>query len=98
MRLGTLNRRRSGRYAVGVLIIAVLVMAPAAVAASSHSTRSKGGVLAGKRILVIPYWLDAFNTANTSWIARLLKAEGAAKVHIINPNKDPSKTLNIIET
>jgi ABC-type sugar transport system substrate-binding protein len=51
--------------------------------------------MAGKRILVVPYWLDNFNTAYTSWLTRILKAQGAS-VTVINANAVASRQLNAI--
>jgi len=63
--------------------------APAAKQASSSAS------LAGKKILIVPYWLDNFNTAYTSWLSRLLKAEGATTT-VINANAVASRQLNAI--
>ena len=54
--------------------------------------------LADANVLVVPYWLDQFNTANTSWISRLLAEAGVGNVDVINPDKSASKQLDIIET
>jgi ABC-type sugar transport system substrate-binding protein len=89
---------RSRLSAVLLVLTAIAVFALAGTVANAGQRSTKAGPLDGKKILVVPYWLDAFNTANTSWISRLLTAQGAAKVDVINPNKDPSKELNIIET
>jgi ABC-type sugar transport system substrate-binding protein len=81
-----------------IVLVCIAVLALTTTVASAGPQTKTVGPLDGKKILVVPYWLDAFNAANTSWISRLLKAEGATTVDIINPNKDPSKQLNIIET
>src|SRR5437016_4464298 len=78
----------------------VFVIAFALVAcggSGAPATSSSTGPLSGKKVLVVPYWLDQFNTANTSWISRLLTAAGA-KVDVINPDKSASRQLDIIET
>lgn len=77
------------------LIVAFAVVACGG--GGSPSTASSTGPLAGKKVLVVPYWLDQFNTANTSWISRLLTAAGA-KVDVVNPDKSASRQLDIIET
>ena len=64
---------------------------------SSVALAQEDADLSGKRVLVVPYWLDQFNTANTSWIARLLEEQGVEAV-IQNPNKEASRQLDIIET
>ena len=38
--------------------------------------QSIGDSLKGKKVLVSPYWLDAFGTANSSWITRILQPYG----------------------
>jgi ABC-type sugar transport system substrate-binding protein len=43
----------------------------------------------------VPYWLDNFNTAYTSWLTRILQAEGAS-VTVINANSVASRQLNAI--
>lgn len=84
------SRRASWR---GTLAAAALALtAPAALAQAQPA-----GALQGKRVLITPYWLDNFNTANTSWIARLLKPMGV-ETDVINPNAQSSKQLNTIET
>lgn len=55
------------------------------------------GSLAGKRVLVSPYWLDSFGTANSSWIARLLQPYGV-KVDVVNPNGSSSRQLDALQT
>ena len=57
---------------VSVAIAALLVASFSGIATAQDDTD-----LSGKRVLVVPYWLDQFNTANTSWIARLLEEQGA---------------------
>lgn len=62
---------------------------------TAGTTTSSSKPLAGKKILVVPYWLDNFNTAYTSWLNRLLSAEGAS-VTVINANAVASRQLNAI--
>ncbi len=63
--------------------------------AAASAKASSATPLAGKKILVVPYWLDNFNTAYTSWLRRLLGAEGA-QVTVINANGVASQQLNAI--
>ena len=44
------------------------------------------GSLKGKKVLVSPYWLDAFGTANSSWITRMLEPYGV-QVDAVNPER-----------
>jgi len=53
--------------------------------------------LTGKRILLVPYHLDNFNSGEQSWRQRFFESEGAT-VTIQNPNTDASKQLTILET
>jgi ABC-type sugar transport system substrate-binding protein len=55
------------------------------------------GSLAGKRVLVSPYWLDTFGTASSSWITRLLEPYGV-KVDAVNPNGTASKQADEIQS
>ena len=55
------------------------------------------GSLSGKRVLVSPYWLDTFGTANASWITRLLEPYGI-KVDAENPNGTASKQADEIQS
>jgi ABC-type sugar transport system substrate-binding protein len=78
----------------GVLLVTVALMVASV---GSVATAEEGADLTGKRVLVVPYWLDQFNTANTSWIARLLEEKGIES-DIINPDKQAARQLDIIET
>lgn len=75
-----------------------------AASTSSSSTAAIGplpckpGTLDGKTVLLSPYWLDNFNTANTYWQKKYLVACGASKVDIINPNAVASSQLTTIGT
>ena len=53
--------------------------------------------LAGKRVLVSPYWLDTFGTASSSWITRLLAPYGI-KVDAVDPNGTASKQADEIQS
>jgi ABC-type sugar transport system substrate-binding protein len=53
--------------------------------------------LAGKKVLIIPYWLDNFGIGFTHWMTALLKAEGVTAT-TINPNAVASAELNAITT
>jgi ABC-type sugar transport system substrate-binding protein len=82
---------------ISVVLGGFLVLASTgAISAQSPSTAAVD--LSGKSVLVVPYWLDQFNTANTSWISRLLTEQGVGKVDVINPDKSASRQLDIIET
>ncbi len=53
--------------------------------------------LAGKKVLVIPYWLDDFGTAFGAWIEDLF-AEQDVDVTVLSAEGDTTKQLNAIET
>ncbi len=87
--------KKSGRFAVAILSIALL-----SAACGGTSTTSNGGgsgKLAGKKILNVPYWLDTFNTANSHFIGQQLEAMGA-KYDVVNPNAVSTKQLTALET
>jgi ABC-type sugar transport system substrate-binding protein len=79
------------------LLVAGCSSGTAATPEASSGASEQQGSISGKRVLVVPYWLDDFNTAQTSWVKRLL-AEENVTVDIINPNAVASKQLNAIET
>ena len=58
---------------------------------------SIGDSLKGKKVLVSPYWLDAFGTASSSWITRLLQPYGV-QVDAVNPNGTASKQQDELST
>jgi ABC-type sugar transport system substrate-binding protein len=102
---GRRRRRWSLMAAVSAMLLLTVSLA-ACSSGSSSSTSSGTGTttgtnassskpLAGKKILVVPYWLDNFNTAYTSWLTRILGAEGAT-VTVINANAVASRQLNAI--
>ena len=107
---GRRRRRWSLMAAVSAMLLLTLSAAACSSSGSSSSTNSGASSsasstagttttsskpLAGKKILVVPYWLDNFNTAYTSWLNRLLSAEGAS-VTVINANAVASRQLNAI--
>jgi ABC-type sugar transport system substrate-binding protein len=59
--------------------------------------QSIGDSLKGKKVLVSPYWLDAFGTANSSWITRILQPYGI-QVDAVNPNGTASKQQDELST
>jgi len=91
----------SMRLRVGV-IAAVTAVAIAAIAwgagmAGAGGQTSSASPLAGKKILVIPYWLDNFGIAFAHWIDQFVKADGGSTT-AINANAVSSKQLNAINT
>ena len=99
---GSLRRRRRWSLIASCVTLSVLALILAACgssnsgnSASAGASSGSSGSLAGKKILVVPYWLDNFNTAYTSWLSRILGAEGA-KVTVINANAVASRQLNAI--
>lgn len=93
-------KRNLTRIATGVvaLTLAAILAACSSGPAPSDPGDTGSGSVKGSSVLVVPYWLDQFNTANTNWITNLLKEQGATTVDVINPNKVASKQLSIIET
>lgn len=101
------QRRNAHRPIIGMAAATLLALLLAACSSSGTSGSSSGGSaasskssssttsMAGKKILIVPYWLDNFNTAYTSWLTRLLKAEGATAT-VINANAVASRQLNAI--
>jgi ABC-type sugar transport system substrate-binding protein len=61
------------------------------------SPASEMARLKGKRVLVVPYWLDAFGTAFGSWIERYYQQFGVS-VTLFNANADDSSQLNELDT
>jgi ABC-type sugar transport system substrate-binding protein len=61
------------------------------------SPASEMAKLKGKRVLVVPYWLDAFGTAFGSWIERYYQQFGVS-VTLFNANADDSSQLNELDT
>ncbi len=53
--------------------------------------------LKGKKVLVSPYWLDAFGTASSSWITSMLQPYGV-QVDAVNPNGTASKQQDELST
>jgi ABC-type sugar transport system substrate-binding protein len=102
------RQRRRLSFIAALSAMLLLTLSAAACSSSGSSSSASSGAsstagttttsskpLAGKTILVVPYWLDNFNTAYTSWLNRLLSAEGAS-VTVINANAVASRQLNAI--
>lgn len=98
------RRARLGRYAVVSVAVISLV---AGCSSSKKTTTGTGGAsggssssaqsVKGKKILVVPYWLDNFNQAFTSWLKRDYEAQGAS-VTVINSNANTKTQLDAIDT
>lgn len=95
------GRTRLARYAVVTVAVISLV---AGCSSSKKTTDSTGGggssgaqSVKGKKILVVPYWLDNFNQAFTSWLKRDYEAQGAS-VTVINSNANTKTQLDAIDT
>ena len=76
-------------FALGAAMLA-LGVASQALAQDMAVDPSIGDSLKGKKVLVSPYWLDAFGTASSSWITRMLEPYGI-QVDAVNPNGTASK-------
>jgi len=84
--------------ALGLAAAACLAFAGAALADDALVDPSvAAGSLSGKRVLISPYNMENFNTANTSWVTRLLEPYGV-KTDVANPNGSSSKQLDNLET
>jgi ABC-type sugar transport system substrate-binding protein len=64
---------------------------------SAAGAQTKFGSLSGKKVLFIPYWLDDYGTAMSSWVTRDFKKAGATVV-TENPNGVTSAQLTTLET
>src|SRR6185437_14003279 len=90
--------RRAYAAIAGIAIIAGLAIgAVAPVFAQDAVDPSIGDSLKGKKVLVSPYWLDAFGTASSSWITRLLQPYGI-QADAVNPNGTASKQQDELST
>lgn len=90
--------RRAYAAIAGIAIIAGFAMgAVAPVFAQDAVDPSIGDSLKGKKVLVSPYWLDAFGTASSSWITRLLQPYGI-QADAVNPNGTASKQQDELST
>jgi ABC-type sugar transport system substrate-binding protein len=91
--------RRAYAAIAGIAIVAGLTIGAAAsvLAQDASVDPSIGDSLKGKKVLVSPYWLDAFGTANSSWITRLLQPYGI-QVDAVNPNGTASKQQDQLST
>jgi ABC-type sugar transport system substrate-binding protein len=76
--------------------LAIFIAAPA-FAQDMKVDPSIGDSLKGKKVLVSPYWLDAFGTANSSWITRMLQPYGI-QADAVNPNGTASKQQDELQT
>src|SRR5579863_2724388 len=98
----TLHSHLKERRTLGAIAAAVALSlgfgANAATAADALIDPSvPANSLAGKRVLLSPYWLDTFGTANASWLTRLLEPYGV-KVDAVNPNGVASKQQDVFQT
>ena len=92
--------KRSRCRSIGAITACLLVLgvtSAMSVSGAGAAPASSGKVLAGKKILAIPYWLDSFGQAFTSWITRDVQALGGS-VTVFNSNAVPSAQLNYIDT
>ncbi|MDR1634204.1 MAG: sugar ABC transporter substrate-binding protein [Bifidobacteriaceae bacterium] len=63
----------------------------------SASGGQNAGSLQGKKLLMVPYWLDNFDTAWANWVTRFFDEEGV-EVTVINANANASRQLDAIDT
>lgn len=82
---------------VGVALLALLVTGACGGQQSTAGSDQSGSGLAGKKVLIVPYWLDNFNTAWTNWITRDLEKDGV-QTTVINANAVASRQLDVINT
>ena len=96
-----LRRRPSRGFVLGAGLAALLAgvsgMSPAGAAATRSDARISASSLAGKRVLVVPYWLDTFGSAFGNWVQRDYKALGVS-VTVFNANAVASAQLNVLDT
>jgi ABC-type sugar transport system substrate-binding protein len=90
------SKRKSWIW-IGVVIATVAAAAGAASVAGAGGEKAAAGPLEGKKILLIPYWLDNFGIAYTHWLDTYIKAAGGSST-AINANAVTSKQLNVINT
>jgi ABC-type sugar transport system substrate-binding protein len=92
---------RRGLAATAALAVGVLGMAACGndEEPGASSASETGGVdsLEGKRILMVPYWLDNFDTAWANWTTRLFDEVGV-EVTVINANANSTRQLDAIDT
>jgi ABC-type sugar transport system substrate-binding protein len=92
------HRPINGRGLVGLATLMLAAgLASAVVAQDMKVDPSIGDSLKGKKVLVSPYWLDAFGTASSSWITRMLEPYGI-EVDAVNPNGTASKQQDQLST
>ena len=104
LRMRGARGHRRGLAAVSATVLAIGVastmssgFASAREVPSAKVAAASGKPLAGKKILAVPYWLDSFGQAFTSWITRDVAALGG-KVTVFNSNAVSSAQLNDIDT
>ena len=91
-------RRLIGRKLIASLATLLTIIGfSAGPAIASTKREAANAQLAGKKVLLIPYWLDNFGIGFTHWMTVLLKAEGITAT-TINPNAVASAELNAIST
>ena len=91
-------RRLIGRKLIASLATLLTIIGfSAGPAIASAKREAANAQLAGKKVLLIPYWLDNFGISFTHWMTVLLKAEGITAT-TINPNAVASAELNAIST
>jgi ABC-type sugar transport system substrate-binding protein len=95
--IGSNGRRRKALSLslVAAFAACALILSGCGSSGSSGSSSSSASSMKGKKILIVPYWLDNFNTGYTSWITRDLKKEGATTT-VINANAVASRQLDAI--
>src|SRR3954452_11298976 len=91
-----------GRVGIGRLFVGLaLLTLSAAHGVSAQEVKLDPSIpadsLKGKKVLVSPYWLDAFGTASSSWITRILEPYGV-EVDAVNPNGTASKQQDELST
>lgn len=82
---------------VAAALLALLVTGACGGQQDTPGSEQSGSGLAGKKVLIVPYWLDNFNTAWTNWITRDLEKDGV-QTTVINANAVASRQLDVINT
>jgi ABC-type sugar transport system substrate-binding protein len=90
------NRKRASLAALATAaIVATAIVAAVSTGPAGGAVAAPSQSLAGKKVLIVPYWLDNFFTAWSNWLTRDLKAQGATTT-VINANAVASRQLNAI--
>lgn len=89
------GKRKALAFSIAIAVGALGLSACAP--ASDGGTTDEPGSMEGAQILVVPYWLDNFNTAYTSWLTRYLNEMGA-ETTVINANAVASRQLDSINS